>query len=130
MEKYLTVKAGNEADALKVKEFRLTRHEEKRPCVIITLYPDFAEISCDNWLSTDDTLITVAGRMTLEDRLQQLQKKYPETEIKFSTSEVRASNISNPLPLWYIFTPVPLHNANALAEKVYDIYDSVLPHGS
>ncbi|KAA9331777.1 hypothetical protein [Adhaeribacter soli] len=130
MEKYLTVQHENKADALKVKAFRLACHQEKRPCVIITRHPDFAEVSCDNWLSTDDSLITVSGRMILEDQLQQLQKKYPETDIMFSTSEVRASNISNPIPLWYIFSPVPLNIAEALAEKIYDIYQDALPHGS
>lgn len=129
MEKFLTVKHDDTAGAIKLKEYRLARHEAKMPCIIVTMHPDFANISCDNWLSTDDSLITVAGRMTIEDQLQQLQKKYPETKMEFSTSEVKASNISNPLPLWYNFTHVPLNTAPELAEKIYDIYLEALPHG-
>ncbi|MFC5272163.1 hypothetical protein [Adhaeribacter terreus] len=129
MEKYITVKDGDETGATTVKEYRMACHEQKKPCVIITQFPDHADISCDNWLSTDDSIITVENRMTLEDQFQQLQKKYPETEIEFSTSEIRASNISNPIPLWYHFKPVPLQTANILAEKIYDIYQNALPYG-
>lgn len=130
MKKYITVEEGNKEDSLKVKEYRLACHQAKRPCIIITQHPDFAEVNCDNWLSTDDALITVSGRMTIEDRLQQLQKLYPETDMLFSTSEVKASDISNPMPLWYTFSHVPLNEAGSLAEKIYDIYDKALPHGN
>jgi hypothetical protein len=129
MEKILTVKYDDEAGAIKLKQFRLACHQEKCPCIIITLHPDFANISCDNLLSTDDTLITVDSRMIIEDQLQQLQKKYPQTKMVFSTSEVRASNVSNPIPLWYNFTQVPLIIAEELAEKIYNIYLNALPHG-
>src|SRR5690349_5816919 len=115
MKKYLTVQANNEEDAIKVKAYRLACHEEHRPCVIVTKNSTHAEVSCDNWLGTDVGLIRVEARMKMEDRFQQLQKKYPDTEITFSTSEVRANDISNPLPLWYNFTQVPLKEANQLA---------------
>ena len=130
MEKFITVKYNDEAGAIKIKEYRLSCHAQKKPCVVITQHPDFADISCDNWLSTDDALITVQGRMVIEDQLQQLQKKYPGTNIKFSTSEIKASNISNPIPLWYNFTNVPLQTAAELADKIYDIYLTFLPHGN
>ena len=129
MEKFLTVKHDDKAGAIKLKEYRLARHTQKMPCIIVTEHPDLANISCDNWLATDDTLITVEGRMLIEDQLQQLQRKYPETRIEFSTSEVETSNISNPLPLWYNFTNVPLNKAKELAEKIHDIYLEALPHG-
>jgi hypothetical protein len=129
MEKFLTVTHNDEAGAINLKEYRMDRHSQKMPCIIVTEHPDFANISCDNWLSTDDSLITVEGRMMIEDQLQQLQRKYPETKIEFSTSEVKASNISNPLPLWYNFTNVPLAQAKELAEIIYDIYLKALPHG-
>src|SRR5688572_16346201 len=130
MEKYIHVTEGDATGAAKIKEYRVACHQEVRPCVIITEHPGHAEISCDNWLSTDGGLITVEGRMRLEDQLQQLQKKYPETDIEFVTSEVKASTISNPIPLWYNFTAVPLQSAETLAEKIYDIYDRALPHGN
>lgn len=129
MEKFITVKHNDEAGAVKLKEYRMDRHSQKMPCIIVTLHPDFANISCDNWLSTDNALITVEGRMMIEDQMQQLQKKYPETRIEFSTSEVRSSNISNPIPLWYNFTNVPLETAEELAAKIYNIYLNALPHG-
>ena len=130
MKKYLTVQAGNEEDAKELKNYRLTCHEEQRPCIIITKNNTHADISCDNWLGTDGGLIRVEARMKLEDRFKQLQKNHPASEIAFSTSEVRASEISNPLPLWYNFTNVPLTEAENFAEKVYDIYLAALPHGS
>lgn len=130
MEKYLTVQAGNEEDAIALKNYRLACHEAQRPCVIITKNSTHADISCDNWLGTDGGLIRVEARMQLEDRFQQLQKKYSETDMEFSTSEVHASEISNPLPLWYNFTQVPLAEADDFAEKVFDIYEAALPHGA
>lgn len=129
-QKYITVKDGDAKGALQVKEYRMACHELKKPCVIITQFPEHADISCDNWLSTDDSIITVENRMVLEDQFQQLQKKHPETEIVFSTSEVRASNISNPIPLWYHFKQVSLQSANQLAENIYDIYLQALPYGA
>ena len=130
MKKYLTVQADNEEDAKELKKYRVACHEEKRPCIIITKNGTHANISCDNWLGTDTGLIRVEARMKMEDRFQQLQKKYPETEMEFTTSEVRANNISNPLPLWYNFNQVPFSEAEQLAEKIYDIYLDALPHGS
>ncbi|MBK0403454.1 hypothetical protein I5M27_10695 [Adhaeribacter sp. BT258] len=129
MQKYITVKNGDEAGAKKIKEYRVACHQQKKPCVIITQFPDHADISCDNWLSTDDAIITVENRMMLEDQFQQLQRKHPETEIVFSTSEVETTNISNPIPLWYHFKKVPLPTANTLAEKIHDIYQQALPYG-
>ena len=129
MKKYITVQAGNAEGATEVKDYRLACHEQHRPCVIVTQNGNTADISCDNWLGTDGGLILVEARMMMEDRFQQLQKKYPETKIEFTTSEVKASNISNPLPLWYNFTNVPLTDAGRFAEKVDDIYSEALPHG-
>ena len=130
MKKYLTVQAHNEAGANEVKNYRLACHQEHRPCVIVTQTSSYADISCDNWLGTDGGLIRVESRMLMEDRFQQLLKKYPHTGIDFSTSEVKANDISNPLPLWYNFTRVPLTLADEFAAKVYDIYLMALPHGS
>jgi hypothetical protein len=59
MGKYITVKNGDETDAIKVKEYRMACHQQKRPCIIITQFSDHADISCDNWLSTDDSVITL-----------------------------------------------------------------------
>ena len=128
--KYITVQTGNAEGATEVKDYRLACHEEHRPCVIVTKNGNAADISCDNWLGTDGGLIRVESRMIMEDRFQQLSKKYLENKIEFTTSEVKASNISNPLPLWYNFTNVALADAGYFAEKVYDIYLDALPHGS
>lgn len=130
MKKFITVRAGDEAGARAIKEYRIACHEDRRPCVIVTQNSTHADISCDNWLGTDGGLIRVEGRMQLEDRFQQLQKKFPGTDIGFSTSEVKASEITNPLPLWYNFTNVPLPEAEAFAGNVYDIYLKALPHGA
>lgn len=129
MEKYITVKDQDAAGAEKIKTYRHTCHNLKRPCIIITLHDNHADISCDNWLSTDNAIITVEDRMTMEDQFQQLQKLHAGSEMQFHTSEVKANEISNPIPLWYNFTQVPLAAAPALAERIYDIYFAALPFG-
>ena len=129
MEKYITVTDQDAAGAEKIKIYRHTCHDLKRPCIIITEHATHADISCDNWLSTDNAIITVENRMMMEDQFQQLQKLHAGSGLQFNTSEVKASEISNPIPLWYNFTHVPLAEAPALAERIYDIYSGALPFG-